>query len=376
MKNKFFTTILLIFFLGFQLNAQTIYEIYSAGGIAGGSWTQDYIILSGFTANQSLVGKSVQYRGSGTGWTSIDLTGNADATGFYRIWLASTATGAPWTPQQSSGAFNMTNTAGTTNCAQVALMNNLTVITASTCPSGVALLDLVGYIGTNGGTTCCYEGAGPAAVTNGTGTQSRRRTQEANNNSADFTIINNPYLPIELISFKATPVNNGNLLHWQTATEQNNRGFEVERSSDNIKWEVIHFEKGNGTSNLTHDYSFLDGKLLVGTTYYRLRQVDTDGGFDYSPIVSVEMKGAGNIRFFPNPARQGSASLFFSETQEADCVLDIFDAVGRMTHHQNIQLSGGDLSLPIDLSNYAPGLYSARLTMNNAVQTVRLLVAK
>lgn len=375
MKNKFFTTILLTFSLGFQLNSQTIYEIYAGGGAAGSTWTQDYIILSGFTANQSVGTRSIQYRTAGPSgtWSVLPLTGNADASGFYRIWLGTTAAGAPWTPQLLSVAFNLSTTGSATNCLQLALMTTGTAINTGSCPSGTTLLDVVGWISSLGGTNGCFETAPTGVLST---TTSHRRFQETNNNSADFTLITNPYLPIELISFKATPVNNGNLLHWKTATEQNNRGFEVERSGDNIKWEMIHFEKGNGTSNQTHDYSFIDEKPLVGTTYYRLRQVDTDGGFEYSPIVSVEMKGASNIRFFPNPARQGSTSLFFSETQEADCVLEIFDAVGRMTHHQNIQLSGGDLSLPIDLSNCAPGLYSARLTMNNAVQTVRLLVAK
>jgi Secretion system C-terminal sorting domain len=297
-KMKKFYILLSMLIIICQVQAQKIYEIYPAGG-AGGSWTNDYVILSGFSANQNVVGKSLQYRGSGSSgiWTVMSLTGTADATGFYRIWLNNSSVGAPWTPQLSSGTFTMSNTGSVTNCLQLALMNITTQITALTCPSGGTVHDLVGWIGTNGGTSGCFETAPTGMISS---TTSRRRFQETNDNSADFSVINNPYsvLPVELISFDATTEGDKNHLTWRTASELNNKLFDIERSTDGTTFHSIGQVKGN---NKPSSYQFVDNQPFA-TSYYRLRQIDFDGTETLSKVVSVELKGKGkSLAVYPNP---------------------------------------------------------------------------
>ncbi len=94
-------------------------------------------------------------------------------------------------------------------------------------------------------------------------------------------------VPIELSSFEASAVNNDVILYWKTATETNNYGFAVERSQDKINFEKIGFVKGHGTTSIPQSYSYIDRIVQVGTYYYKLKQIDIDGSFEYSEIVEA-----------------------------------------------------------------------------------------
>ena len=98
-------------------------------------------------------------------------------------------------------------------------------------------------------------------------------------------------LPVELTSFAGTLNGNTVTLNWQTATETNNSGFAIERSSSSpgAIWDKIGFVEGNGTSTETKNYSFADKNLLSGKYSYRLKQIDFDGSFEYSEIVNVDV---------------------------------------------------------------------------------------
>jgi hypothetical protein len=111
-------------------------------------------------------------------------------------------------------------------------------------------------------------------------------------------------LPVELISFSASQVDDGILLKWQTATEVNNYGFEIERSlvisneERNLEWEKIGFVTGHGNNNSPKSYEFVDENPPIGNLKYRLKQIDTDGSFTYyntiaevnTGITSAELK--------------------------------------------------------------------------------------
>ncbi|WP_337865023.1 choice-of-anchor D domain-containing protein [Ignavibacterium sp.] len=101
-------------------------------------------------------------------------------------------------------------------------------------------------------------------------------------------------IPVELAAFSASVNGNDVNLSWTTATEINNRGFEIQRSvkSDdmkNLKWETVGFVKGNGTTTEPHQYSFVDKNLSVGFYSYRLKQVDFDGASEYSNQIDIEI---------------------------------------------------------------------------------------
>lgn len=94
-------------------------------------------------------------------------------------------------------------------------------------------------------------------------------------------------VPVELASFSANFKNNGVELSWTTASETNIFGFDVERSSDQINFDRIGFVRGHQTAAISRQYSFIDNKITSGNYYYRLKQIDNDGSFQYSEILSI-----------------------------------------------------------------------------------------
>ncbi|MGN6494756.1 MAG: T9SS type A sorting domain-containing protein [Agriterribacter sp.] len=119
------------------------------------------------------------------------------------------------------------------------------------------------------------------------------------------SISNQIILPVTLLTFTLSPAQDGILLQWTTATEQNNKGFEVERSIDGNDWKRIGFvtsQAFNGNSMVKLIYRYTDQQPAVGTNYYRIKQVDFDGRFEYSPIRLLQFKG-GNVAIYPNPAK-------------------------------------------------------------------------
>lgn len=119
--------------------------------------------------------------------------------------------------------------------------------------------------------------------------------------SFSYTVTTCP-LPVKLVDFSGEAKNGTSLLHWVTATEVNNSGFVVERSAAGIEYDSIGFVAGHGDSNLRQTYLFTDALPLQKRNYYRLKQVDFDGKYAYSEIVSVLQQGSFGLSVFPNPA--------------------------------------------------------------------------
>ncbi len=109
--------------------------------------------------------------------------------------------------------------------------------------------------------------------------------------------------PVELIRFEGTAQPAGVLLRWQTATELNNQGFAVERSATGKDWQRLAFVPGQGATNEMQTYQFLDERPLPGINYYRLKQVDYDGAFEYSQVIALTYRKAEQLmQAFPNPS--------------------------------------------------------------------------
>ncbi len=126
----------------------------------------------------------------------------------------------------------------------------------------------------------------------------------SNSGSFDFGVvkINASILPVELVSFEATPYNNNVFLEWQTATEVNNAFFIVERSENGTDFEGIGLIEGHGTSYETHNYQFTDYNVAEGKWYYRLHQVDIEGADHYSDTRIVTINHFRTTGIYPNPA--------------------------------------------------------------------------
>ena len=145
-------------------------------------------------------------------------------------------------------------------------------------------------------------------------------------------------LPVELISFDATLKDHSTLLNWVTASEENNTGFEIQRSSDAVDWKTIDFVEGNGTTDLTNEYNYEDRNPLHGSNYYRLKQIDFDGKFEFSQIEEVTYQGKPNeyLKVFPNPATDIFSVMLFNPNRERVHV-KIFSSTGQEVWQQEFK---------------------------------------
>lgn len=166
-------------------------------------------------------------------------------------------------------------------------------------------------------------------------------------------------LPVALLSFTATAINNDKvLLNWETSSEENSDYFLVERSKDAIHWEFVLTQKAAGYSNLPLKYDDIDVKPHTGLSYYRLKMMDSDGSFEYSKIIPVFIESAGSIATmaFPNP----TTDLVFLKAVgdlKGDFYLSIFDTQGRLMMSQHINAQDLVGAVPVSLGKYAQGTY-------------------
>lgn len=151
-------------------------------------------------------------------------------------------------------------------------------------------------------------------------------------------------LPVELAYFKANAIGTQVELQWQTASEDQNSHFMVERSSDGKLFEGIGMVAGNGTTSLTTNYSFYDQVPLVGTSYYRLKQVDEDESFTYSKVVTVTRKVSQQVHVFPTIATQELQVSTGINLQQAI----VIDPMGRKVLDVNLPNTGSNYSVKVN----------------------------
>ncbi|MEM7370046.1 MAG: T9SS type A sorting domain-containing protein [Bacteroidota bacterium] len=157
-------------------------------------------------------------------------------------------------------------------------------------------------------------------------------------------------LPVELLGFDARNTEDGNLLIWETATELNNKGFHPQRSQDARNWESIGFVEGNGTTSTPQQYQYTDTESLLGTNYYRLRQVDFNGDFVHSEVLEVAVPTSDQaFQLFPNPT-QGPLEIVGATEDILN--IKVWDLSGRILKEQQ------GATTEIDLSSLPAGMYS------------------
>lgn len=171
-------------------------------------------------------------------------------------------------------------------------------------------------------------------------------------------------LPVLLRKFDAQIKNQSTLLTFSTATELNNSHFGIERSGDGRQFEQIGEVKGAGTTTLPQEYTFTDASPLRGTNYYRLKQVDYDGQFAYSPVVSVQFGKSGNISLAPSPASD-HVTIALEEQPQHDAPWQLFDATGRLALSGTWQAETA--SFELDVNSLPEGIYTFRLALGQEV---------
>ncbi len=168
-------------------------------------------------------------------------------------------------------------------------------------------------------------------------------------------------LPVELVSFEGEHLKGvANRLTWQTASEIDNDRFELERSFDGRNFELLSTSPGFGTTTEINNYEFYDSDYKTGEHYYRLKQVDVDGRFEYSEIVVLDVNANDNkVSVFPNPA-QDDISVSFGNDVSGDFALTIFSASGKKLMAQPISLNG-ERTFNLSIESLPKGVYYAEL---------------
>lgn len=168
-------------------------------------------------------------------------------------------------------------------------------------------------------------------------------------------------LPIRLLSFNVSQSTTTNILDWKTSVETNNNYFVVEKSNSGSSFDSIAIIKGAGNSNQILSYSYSDAQPFSGNNYYRLKQVDYDGNYSYSPIENIYFSGtimnSTNLSIFPNP---GNGSISIKGDWDNYSSVRVTSMLGQIVYSSNITSS--NLTLP---SSLAKGMYVINFYKNN-----------
>jgi hypothetical protein len=186
-------------------------------------------------------------------------------------------------------------------------------------------------------------------------------------------------LPVEIVTFTAVSGENGINLEWQTATETNNQGFEIERNT-NSSWVKIGFVAGNGNSVTKNDYSFIDKNPVGDTIHYRLKQIDYNGDFNYSKEIEVKADLSPNnfslSQNYPNPFNP-STTINYRIAKACKVVLKIYDLLGKEVNTLvDENKPSGSYSVIFNAYNIPSGIYVYELRTDGFVSRNKMVLLK
>jgi hypothetical protein len=216
-------------------------------------------------------------------------------------------------------------------------------------------------------------------------------------NQASIVWLNQGVTPVELTSFHGSVSNGQVILIWQTATEVNNFGFDIQKSeissqtSEN-EWETIGFVDGHGNSNSPKDYSYTDKPTDGSKFQYRLKQIDIDGGFEYFPNafgIEVELELPTEYKLaqnYPNPFNPSTAIQYSIPAVKTPLLggvgggfvtLKIYDILGReVATLVSKQQNPGNYEVVFNASNLVSGMYIYQLSAGDYKAVKKLLLMK
>ena len=169
-------------------------------------------------------------------------------------------------------------------------------------------------------------------------------------------------LPVELVSFSGKCANTNKTFDWETSTETNNKMFVLEHSKDCVTYDEFLKVNGAGNSSTHKKYKASHSEESKDYKYYRLKQVDNNGGFKYSKAISVACKeySLTEITVFPNPANN-NITLGFNSTFEDKLVVEVIDVLGRTIKNVDFVMNGGSNEVTLNVNELANGVYYLRV---------------
>ena len=185
--------------------------------------------------------------------------------------------------------------------------------------------------------------------------------------------------PVELTSFNANVKNGSVVLNWKTATETNNKGFEIQRRNGTSEFQNISFVNGHGTSTEPHSYSFVDSKISGGNYVYRLKQVDFDGKESNSKEVNVSVNiplefGLGQN--YPNPFNP-TTEINYTVAKDGFVTLTVFNELGQeVAKLINGIEKAGRHKVSFDASSLSSGAYFYKLEEGSRTSIKKMLLLK
>lgn len=193
-----------------------------------------------------------------------------------------------------------------------------------------------------------------------------------------YKIVYSPeIIPVELSSFNATVAKNIVSLKWQTATETNNKGFEIQKRVGQ-DFETLGFVAGKGSTTELSNYSFTVTENKVGTYYYRLKQIDFDGSVNYSKEIEVIVQPSefALSQNYPNPFNP-STTINYQLAQKAKVELRVYDMIGKeIASLVNEVQDAGYYKVQLDANNLASGVYFYRIKAGKFTETKRMILIK
>ncbi|MEM9888266.1 MAG: T9SS type A sorting domain-containing protein [Bacteroidota bacterium] len=199
-------------------------------------------------------------------------------------------------------------------------------------------------------------------------------TDEPTNN---FVQSGTGVLPVEYTSFTGKSIDCQAELSWSTASETNNERFELQHSENAKDFKEIAKLKGAGTTLTPQQYSFTHETAAIGTNYYRIKQVDTDGASDYSAVIAVEndCKPAEDIfTVYPNPVGDGDLTITYEVHREHEAVIEVLNLAGEQVLRTPIVAEQGKNRFSLNTRPLAAGTYYVSLYKNGVkVKTERIM---
>ncbi|MEL7534872.1 MAG: T9SS type A sorting domain-containing protein, partial [Bacteroidota bacterium] len=184
--------------------------------------------------------------------------------------------------------------------------------------------------------------------------------------------------PVEWLDFQAVWQGSNAEISWATASEISSDYFAIERSLDGQAFHEMGKVQAAGNASSVSQYAFTDenaAELKLTKYFYRLRQVDQNGEFEYSNTIELDLslrEGDISLAAYPNPA-QDMIEIRYAAFQAGNLELRIFNSIGQLVHEQNIRYDKGNQFQSLDISNWTPGMYVIELASENYASSLKIV---